>query len=68
MAVRYLKGLGSSTSKDFAKYFENMDDHLVQVCAGADDLWMIDLAFGKEKTGANGKSAADQRKEWLKLE
>ena len=29
---------------------------------------MIDLAFGKEKTGANGKSAADQRKEWLKLE
>ena len=61
--VRYLKGLGSSTAKDFEGYFNNMDRHLVQIqVQDSSDLDIIDLVFGKE----NG--AADRRKEWLQLE
>lgn len=61
--VRYLKGLGSSTSKDFENYFNNMDRHLVKIVVDdASDLDIIDLVFGKES------GAADKRKEWLQLE
>ena len=61
--VRYLKGLGSSTAKDFEGYFNNMDKHLVQIqIQDSTDYDIIDLVFGKE----NG--AADKRKEWLQLE
>lgn len=61
--VRYLKGLGSSTAKDFEGYFNNMDKHLVQIqVQDSSDYDIIDLVFGKE----NG--AADKRKEWLQLE
>jgi len=62
-SVRYLKGLGSSTAKDFEGYFNNMDKHLVQIqVQDSSDYDIIDLVFGKE----NG--AADKRKEWLQLE
>ena len=61
--VRYLKGLGSSTAKDFENYFANMDKHLIQVIVeDIEDLDIIDLVFGKEH------GAADRRKEWLQLE
>lgn len=60
---RYLKGLGSSTAKDFKKYFENMDKHLVQITIDdVSDLDIVDLVFGKEA------GAADKRKVWLDLE
>lgn len=61
--VRYLKGLGSSTAKDFESYFNNMDKHLVQIqVQDSSDYDIIDLVFGKES------GAADKRKEWLQLE
>lgn len=61
--VRYLKGLGSSSAKDFENYFNNMDKHLVQIqVQDASDFDIIDLVFGKES------GAADKRKEWLQLE
>lgn len=61
--VRYLKGLGSSTAKDFEGYFNNMDKHLVQIqVQDSSDYDIIDLVFGKES------GAADKRKEWLQLE
>lgn len=60
---RYLKGLGSSTAKDFKKYFENMNKHLVQITIDdVSDLEVVDLVFGKEA------GAADKRKVWLDLE
>ena len=60
---RYLKGLGSSTAKDFAYYFENMEKHLIQITVDdVKDLDIVDLVFGKES------GAADKRKMWLDLE
>ena len=62
-STRYLKGLGSSTAKDFETYFKDLDKHLIQITVeDKTDLEIIDLVFGKE----NG--AADRRKEWLQLE
>ena len=61
--TRYLKGLGSSTAKDFKKYFENMDKHLSCITIkDVSDLSIVDLVFGKES------GAADKRKVWLDLE
>lgn len=61
--TRYLKGLGSSTAKDFKKYFENMDSHLIRVTIeDTKDLDIVSLVFGKEK------GAADRRKVWLDIE
>lgn len=60
---RYLKGLGSSTAKDFKKYFENIDKHLVQITVDdVADLDIVDLVFGKEA------GSADRRKVWLDIE
>jgi DNA gyrase/topoisomerase IV subunit B len=60
---RYLKGLGSSTAKDFKQYFENMDKHLIKVTIDdVADLDVVDLVFGKEQ------GASDKRKVWLDLE
>jgi DNA gyrase/topoisomerase IV subunit B len=57
---RYLKGLGSSTAKDFKRYFSEMDKNLKQVkIEDVKDLELFDLVFGKE-TGMT-----DKRKEWL---
>lgn len=59
---RYLKGLGSSTAKDFKYYFQNMESHLTRITiSDVADLEVVDLVFGKE-TGA-----ADKRKLWLDL-
>ncbi len=60
--VRYLKGLGSSTAKDFKNYFSDMDKHLVQLTCTKEELAVVDLVFGKE-TGS-----ADKRKQWLDLQ
>lgn len=61
--TRYLKGLGSSTAKDFETYFKNMDSNLIRIGADSvDDLEIVDLVFGKE-TGST-----DRRKVWLDLE
>lgn len=61
--TRYLKGLGSSTAKDFETHFKNMDSNLIRIeIDSVDDLDIVDLVFGKE-TGA-----ADKRKLWLDLE
>lgn len=60
---RYLKGLGSSTAKDFKKYFQLMDKHLIRITINdVADLDIVDLVFGKD-TGS-----ADKRKVWLDLE
>jgi DNA topoisomerase-2 len=60
---RYLKGLGSSTAKDFKQYFRDMDKHLIKVTIDdISDLDIVDLVFGKES------GAADRRKVWLDLE
>jgi DNA topoisomerase-2 len=61
--VRYLKGLGSSDSKDFVKYFNEINNHLIQVIIdNPADLEIVDLVFGKTA------GAADRRKEWLDIE
>ena len=60
---RYLKGLGSSTAKDFKQYFDDMDKHLERIeIDDVTDLEVVDLVFGKES------GAADRRKVWLDLE
>lgn len=60
---RYLKGLGSSSAKDFVHYFDNMHKHLIQITIDdVNDLDIVDLVFGKES------GAADKRKVWLDLE
>jgi DNA topoisomerase-2 len=60
---RYLKGLGSSTAKDFKKYFDEMDKNLVQVTINdPSDLAIVDLVFGKES------GSSDRRKKWIDLE
>ena len=57
---RYLKGLGSSTAKDFKRYFAEMDKNLKQVkLEDVKDLELFDLVFGKEA------GMTDKRKEWL---
>jgi DNA topoisomerase-2 len=63
IVARYLKGLGSSTAKDFKQYFQNMEKHLVQITIDdVSDMNIVDLVFGKES------GAADKRKQWLDLE
>ena len=59
-ASRYLKGLGSSTAKDFKRYFAEMDKNMKQVkLEDVKDLELFDLVFGKEA------GMTDKRKEWL---
>lgn len=61
--ARYLKGLGSSTSKDFRYYFDNTETHLTRISIeDSSDLNVVDLVFGKEA------GATDKRKVWLDLE
>lgn len=55
---KYFKGLGTSTSKEFAEYLNDLDTHLIQLTIeGEEDRDSIDLAF-------NGQRAND-RKVWL---
>jgi DNA topoisomerase-2 len=53
------KGLGTSTSKDAKKYFNDLDRHrLAFETIKTEDRALIDMAFNKKK--------ADDRKEWLR--
>lgn len=55
---KYYKGLGTSSTKEFTEYLDNMEDYLF--CIKLDDEVdknAIDLAFNGER--------ADDRKEWL---
>lgn len=55
---KYYKGLGTSSAKEFIKYFEQMDQYLFQIrVEGEEDLQAIDLAFNSQR--------ADDRKAWL---
>lgn len=56
--LKYYKGLGTSTGKEFREYFRALDKHLKTFHAlQEEDKGLIDLAFSKKK--------ADDRKEWL---
>eukprot|EP00026_Physarum_polycephalum_P000381 Phypoly_transcript_00381.p1 GENE.Phypoly_transcript_00381~~Phypoly_transcript_00381.p1 ORF type:complete len:1577 (+),score=426.38 Phypoly_transcript_00381:657-4733(+) len=56
--VKYLKGLGSSTSTEFKQFFSEIDNHRVDFAWTADaDGEAIDMAFSKKR--------ADERKRWL---
>lgn len=53
------QGLGTSTSADAKKYFNDLDKHrLAFETIKPDDRALIDMAFSKKK--------ADERKEWLR--
>jgi DNA topoisomerase II len=57
-AIKYYKGLGTSTSKEAKEYFQNMDRHriLFRWANGGDDDAIL-MAFSKK--------CIDQRKDWL---
>lgn len=58
--MRWYKGLGTSTAKEFGEYLQNMDKHLVQLTVeDMKDGDAVDLAFNKNR--------ADDRKEWVAL-
>lgn len=58
--MRWYKGLGTSTAKEFGEYLQNMDKHLVQLTVeDIKDGDAVDLAFNKNR--------ADDRKEWVAL-
>jgi DNA topoisomerase-2 len=53
--VKYYKGLGTSTGKEFREYFEHKK--IVEIEVGDKDTQDMDMLFNKKK--------AEQRKEWL---
>jgi DNA topoisomerase-2 len=55
--VKYYKGLGTSTGKEFREYFENKKTVGFAMSEKSDDT--IDMVFNKKR--------ADDRKDWLKL-
>ncbi|KAJ3381472.1 DNA topoisomerase 2 [Lobulomyces angularis] len=56
--IKYYKGLGTSTSSDAKKYFQNMERHVRPFESLAeDDRNCLEMAFGKKK--------ANERKVWL---
>jgi DNA topoisomerase-2 len=57
--IKYYKGLGTSTTQDAKKYFENLNRHAIGFEAVSDaDRGLIDMAFSKSKI--------EERKEWLR--
>jgi len=57
-AIKYYKGLGTSTSKEGKEYFKNIVDHELSFkWRGPADDQAIDLAFNKKR--------ADDRKDWI---
>lgn len=54
--IKYYKGLGTSTGKEFREYFENRKIVEFQFSNNSDDA--IDMVFNKKR--------ADDRKDWLK--
>lgn len=58
--MKYYKGLGTSSAKEFGEYLEKIDEHTVQMYIKDNtDSDSIDLAFNKQR--------ADDRKEWLNI-
>ncbi|MEM4260953.1 MAG: ATP-binding protein [Candidatus Woesearchaeota archaeon] len=58
--MKWYKGLGTSTAKEFGEYLEKIDDHLVTLkIIDSSDGDSIDLAFNKQR--------ADDRKKWLNI-
>lgn len=55
--IKYYKGLGTSTGKEFREYFENKKIVGFELSEKSDDT--IDMVFNKKR--------ADDRKDWLKL-
>jgi DNA gyrase/topoisomerase IV subunit B len=61
--TRYLKGLGSSSAKDFEHYFNEIDKNLMPISIDSkEDLNVINLVFGKEQ------DSSDRRKDWLGID
>jgi DNA topoisomerase-2 len=56
--IKYYKGLGTSTGKEFKEYFEQKK-FVGFVCTGEPSAIAIDMVFNKKR--------ADDRKDWLKL-
>src|SRR5690606_32795346 len=57
-AIKYYKGLGTSTSEDARRYFSHLERHVrTLVHATPEDDAALVLAFAKQK--------ADERKDWL---
>lgn len=55
---KYYKGLGTSSTKEFVEYFENMEQYLFRLdMKSQEDKDAIDLAFNGQR--------ADDRKDWL---
>ena len=58
-AIKYYKGLGTSTAKEAKEYFSEMDEHQKAFeYTGEDDDTAIDMAFSKKKI--------EERKTWLR--
>jgi len=58
-AIKYYKGLGTSTAKEAKEYFSEMDDHQKAFeYTGDEDDTAIDMAFSKKKI--------EERKTWLR--
>jgi DNA topoisomerase II len=57
-SFKYFKGLGTSTSKEFAEYLNDLDTHLVKLAIETpEDRDLLDMAFNGQR--------ADDRKVWL---
>lgn len=61
-SYKFLKGLGSSSPKQWKKYMDNLDRYLVQFTFDSEAKETMDLCFLKEA------GFTDKRKEWLDLE
>lgn len=61
--TRYLKGLGSSTAKEFEGYFsdDGLKQNMLKIIPSDIGVQKLKMAFSKES------GAADARKEWLNL-
>lgn len=56
-AVKYYKGLGTSTSKDAREYFSNLDRHVIEFRDDVERPESLSLAFSKKR--------ASDRKDWV---
>lgn len=62
-SVNYYKGLGTSTTKEFREYINNINNHLVKYTIDdEEDKDSIKMAFSKD-----GAKSANDRKDWLDL-
>eukprot|EP00923_Selenidium_pygospionis_P034441 GHVN01060043.1.p1 GENE.GHVN01060043.1~~GHVN01060043.1.p1 ORF type:complete len:1130 (+),score=219.16 GHVN01060043.1:4464-7853(+) len=56
--IRYYKGLGTSTDREFKEYFTALESHQIEFeYSGSNDFEAIDMAFNKKRT--------EDRKQWL---